>query len=392
MSNLQEKLYDIIKKSIDGGSTSGANLLVLKDGQEAVYCEYGYRDLENKIPMTRDTIFRLYSQTKPVTAAAAVLLAARGEIDLSADIADYLPEFAEPYVNINGERKPASRCITVRDLLNMTSGLAYPDDSTEGGKQSGGVFWETDQRLYGDNPVTTAEFSRKLANIDLCFEPGERFMYGTSADVMGALIERVSGMTFGEFLHKNFFLPMEMNDTAFYVPEEKQHRLAKVYNYSDNGLTECKTNHLGLRYMRDIPPAFESGGAGLCSTLDDYSHFASMLLNKGIYKGRRIMSEAAVKFLTGSGLSQEKLWQFHQWWGWMSGYTYGNFMRVCHDESQTSLFSSQGEYGWDGWLGTFFSNEPQHGITLLMGVQQVGVGETGTLVRKLKNAVMSFLT
>lgn len=391
MNNLYNAVYPIMKEAVERGSVSGANLLVLKGGREEVYCEYGYKDIENKKPVTRDTIFRLYSQTKPVTAAAAVLLAARGVIDLSADIADYLPEFRESFVNRDGKRTPVARRITVRDLLNMTSGLPYPDDSTEGGKQSGGVFWNIEQRLDSDKPVTTAEFSEMMSKVDLCFEPGERFMYGASADVIGALIERVTGMKFSEFLHRNFFEPLEMADTAFYVPEEKQSRLAKVYNYSENGLVECVTNHLGLRYERDKAPAFESGGAGLCSTLDDYSHFAQMLLNNGEYKGRRIMPSYSVKYLTESYLPEEKLWQFHQWWDWMSGYSYSNFMRVCRNENETSLFSSKGEYGWDGWLGTFFSNEPKHGITLLMGVQQVGVGEAGTLVRKLKNVVMNGL-
>lgn len=391
MSALYEKVNTIMEKAAAAGNIAGANLLVVKNGREEVYCQCGCRDIESKTPLTRDTIFRLYSQTKPVTAAAAVLMAARGEIDLSEDISSYLPEFSEQYVNKNGERKAAERRITVRDLLNMTSGLPYPDDSNEGGRQAGAVFWNIEQRLYGDNPVTTREFSELMAKNDLCFTPGERFMYGTSADITGALIERVSGMKFSEFLKENFFIPLEMNDTDFYVPESKQSRLAKVYNYSDNGLYECVTNHLGLRYERDIPPAFESGGAGLCSTLDDYSHFASMLLSGGTYKGRRIMPETAVKYLTGSMLTEEKLWQFRRWWDWMSGYSYGNFMRICRDEGQTSLFSSEGEYGWDGWLGTFFSNEPKHGITLLMGVQQVGVGKAGTLVRKLKNAVMSEL-
>lgn len=389
MNALYEKVNEIMEKAVAAGDIAGANLLVLKDGSEDVYCQCGYRDIENKKPVTRDTIFRLYSQTKPVTAAAAVLMAARGEIDLAEDISSYLPEFSQQNVNINGERKAAERRITVRDLLNMTSGIPYPDDSSEGGRQAGAVFWNMEQRLYGDNPVTTREFSELMAKNDLVFTPGERFMYGSSADITGALIERVSGMKFSEFLKENFFIPLEMNDTDFYVPESKQERLAKVYNYSENGLVECITNHLGMRYERDIPPAFESGGAGLCSTVDDYSRFASMLLSGGTYKGRRIMPEAAVKYLTGSTLPEEKLWQFRQWWDWMSGYSYGNFMRVCRDEGQTSLFSSAGEYGWDGWLGTFFSNEPKHGITLLMGVQQVGVGKAGTLVRKLKNAVMS---
>ncbi len=389
---MYNKIYNAIKESIDSGSTSGVNVLVLKNGIEQLYCEYGLRDIENNIPMTRNTIFRLYSQSKPVTAAAVILLASKGKIDISADIADYLPEFsAEQWVNC-GERHVAKRRITVRDLLNMTSGLAYPDERTAGGMQSGEMFRKMDRRLYSGNPVTTAEFSQMTARLDLCFEPGKRFMYGISADILGAMIERVSGMKFGEFLKKEFFEPLEMCDTDFYVPAEKSHRLAKVYNYSENGLTECITNHLALRYSRDIPPAFESGGAGLCSTLDDYSHFAEMLLNMGEYKGRRIMPEQAVKFMTTSHFSPALKSDLNNGWDWLSGYCYGNLMRICTDEDETAVFSSKGEYGWDGWLGTFFSNEPAHGITLLVGVQQVGIGRTGTLIKKLKNIVMSELT
>ena len=389
--DLYNKIYSVMKNDIDGGCTSGANLLVLQNGKEKLYCEYGYRDIENKIPMSRDTIFRLYSQTKPITAAACILLASRGKIDIAADISEYLPEFKEQYVNSNGKRVPASRRITVRDLLNMTSGLPYPDENTAGGRQSGTLFWEMGNRLYTDDPMTTEEFSRLAGKIDLCFEPGSKFMYGISADIVGALIEKVSEMKFSEFLKKEFFEPLEMNDTDFYVPAEKSNRLAKVYDYTENGLRELKTDHLGLRYMRDVPPAFESGGAGLCSTLDDYSHFGEMLINGGSYKSRKILSNAAVQFLTHGGLKPELMHQLSEVWDWMSGYTYGNFMRVCDNESMTSLFSCKGEYGWDGWLGTFFSNEPKHGITLLMGVQQAGVGMTGGLVRKLKNVVMSEL-
>ena len=389
--DLYDKIYSVMKNDIDGGCTSGANLLVLQNGEEKLYCEYGYRDIENKIPMSRDTIFRLYSQTKPITAAACILLVSRGKIDIAADISEYLPEFKEQYINSNGKRVPASRRITVRDLLNMTSGLPYPDENTAGGRQSGTLFWEMGNRLYTDDPMTTAEFSRLAGKIDLCFEPGSKFMYGISADIVGALIEKVSEMKFSEFLKKEFFEPLEMNDTDFYVPAEKSNRLAKVYDYTENGLHELKTDHLGLRYMRDVPPAFESGGAGLCSTLDDYSHFGEMLINGGIYKSRKILSNAAVQFLTHGGLKPELMHQLSEVWDWMSGYTYGNFMRVCENESMTSLFSCKGEYGWDGWLGTFFSNEPKHGITLLMGVQQAGVGMTGGLVRKLKNVVMSEL-
>lgn len=388
---MKEKILDAMQRSIESGSCSGANVLVIKDGEEQVYCDYGYRDIANKLPMSRDTIFRLYSQSKPVTAAAALLLVSEGKIDLASAVEDYLPEFKDGHVNENGKRRNVYRKITVRDLLNMTSGLAYPDMTTEGGRQSDMVFRELDERLYTDHPMTTREFAQRMGKIDLCFEPGEKFMYGTSADILGALIEVVSGKSFGDFLQKNFFDPLEMNETGFYVPEKNRSRLARVYEESQQGLMEVKTNHLGLRYERDIAPSFESGGAGLCSTVDDYSKFGQMLMNEGVYQGKRIMPAQAVRFMRHGGLTSEQKPQLHQGWDWMSGYTYGNLMRVCENESETSVFSSRGEYGWDGWLGTFFSNEPQHGITLIFGTQQIGIGRTGVLVREIKNIVMSEL-
>jgi len=390
---MKNKIFEILKQAVENGDAAGANVLILVNGKEILYCEYGMRDIENNVPLSRDTIFRLYSQTKPVTAAAVMLLVSQGKVDLSAWLSDYLPEFENMYVNENGIRKAAAHYIAVRDLMNMTSGLAYPYENTEGSRQSEKVFRTIDKRLFSKNPVTTAEFAKMTAKNDLCFEPGERFMYGTSADILGALVEKVSGMSYREFLIDNFFKPLEMYDTDFYVPAEKSSRLAKVYDYSENGLVEVRTNHLGLIYDRSMIPAFQSGGAGLCSTLDDYSKFAVMLLNGGQYNGKCVLPEAAVRCLTkGSPFPSDKAKQLVKSWGWMTGYAYKNLMRICTDEKNASVFSSDGEYGWDGWLGTFFSNEPVHGITLLFGTQQLGVGKTGTLVRKIKNTVMSELT
>lgn len=401
---LTENLQQILDSYLARGGMAGANILVLKDGREVCYIEGGYRNMEQKLPITRDTIFRLYSMTKPITSAAVMLLISRGRLDLTADISWYLPEFAELYVNTDGNRRPASKRITVRDLLNMTSGLAYPDN-TYGGQQAGSVFWQIDQRLYSDSPVTTREFAGMMGKVDLCFEPGQEFMYGTSADILGAIVEVVSGMTFGEFLEKEFFVPLGMKDTGFYVPADKSCRLARVYNYtrdenwneiqpvdySPNRLHEEPTNHLGLRYMRDVPPAFESGGAGLCATIDDYAAFATMLLQNGTYKGRQVMPAMAIHHMTHNVLTEEQALPLTTGWGYMSGYSYGNLLRVCRDETQVSFFAGEGEYGWDGWLGTYFSNEPKYGITLLMGVQQIGTGDAGGMIHQMKNVVMSYL-
>ena len=335
---MYDKIYNAIKKAVDSGVASGVNFLALKNGREIISCQYGYRDIENQKPMTRNTILRMYSTSKPVTAAAAMLLVSRGIVDIGEDISAYLPEFKNMHVNKNGRRVPVQRPITVKNLLNMTSGLPYPDENTAGGRQCSTVFWNLDNRLYTDKPMTTKEFSELIAENDLCFDPGERFMYGVSADILGALIERTTDMKLGEF-------------------------------------------------TLDIPPAFESGGAGICSTLDDYSKFAEMLLGNGNFRGRQIIPEKAVKYMISGGLTDIQKADLQAGWGDLYGYTYGNMLRVCEDESKAVVLSAKGEYGWNGWLGTYFSNEPAYGITVLMGVQRIG-GDTGVLVRKLKNIVM----
>lgn len=389
---MKQKILDVMKSYVDNGDCSGVNVLIIQNGREMMYCEYGYRNIADGIPMSRDTIFRLYSQTKPITSAATLLLVSQGKIDIATAIDEYLPEFKDNYVNRDGMRYKAKRKITVRDLLNMTSGLPYPNVYTVGGIQCQKIFDELDKRLYSDDPMTTREFAQKMGKIDLCFEPGEKFMYGVSADILGALIEVVSGESYGAFLENNFFNPLDMTKTGFYVSDKNRDKLAKVYDKNSLGLVEIKTNHIGLRYERDTPPAFESGGAGLCATLDDFAKFGQMLMNDGMYHGRRIMPAQAVRFMCHGGLTLKQIPQLQKDWDWMSGYTYGNLMRICQNENETSVFSSKGEYGWDGWLGTFFSNEPQHGITLAFGTQQIGVGSTGALVRKIKNIVMSELT
>lgn len=387
---MKEKIDAALQRAVARGDVAGANVLVLKNGVEQVYCEDGFRDLEHGIKMTRDTIFRMYSMTKPVTAAAVMLLAAQGKLDLGGWLGEYLPCFWNARVYQEGGSVPAKTPIMVRDLMNMTSGIVYPDD-TPWGRQSGQVFGELADRLYGNDPMTTREFAQKISAAELAFEPGARFCYGASADVLGALVEEISGMSFRDFLNKNFFEPLGMEDTDFYVPKEKRERFARVYDYSEKGLAEFRTDHLGLRYERDVIPAFQSGGAGLCSTLDDYSKFAQMLLDDGKWKGKQLLPAAAVRYMTHGGLNGNQKPYLWQGWVWMGGYTYGSLMRVCEDEAGTMLFSGKGEYGWDGWLGTFFSNEPMYGITMLFGTQQVGIGQAGTLIRKIKNIVMSEL-
>lgn len=386
MNNLSEKIQDIIKSFVDKGQTAGANVLVFKDGKEIAYADFGYRDLENKTPFTRDTIFRLYSQTKPITAAATILLASRGQLDLGAYLSDYFPEYGTMYVNDKNGLRQAEKPIYVQDLLNMSAGLAYPDDRFEGGKQSGALFDEIDKRLYTENPMTTLEFADRASKLNLVFEPGTHFLYGICADILGALIEKITGQTYGQFLRENFFYPMEMRDTDFYIDSSKKDRLAKAYRFSEKGLEEYVTNHLGNIYQRDRQPAFESGGAGLVSTVDDYMKFATMLIQDGNFGGKKIMGKNAVAFLTKGGpknLSSD----LAQTFTWMKGYTYGNLMRVATDYQESPLVGGDGEYGWDGWMGSFFSNDSKNKISLVMGTQLPGVYQMGSMARQIFNLV-----
>ena len=195
-------------------------------------------------------------------------------------------------------------------------------------------------------------------------------------------------MRFGDFLEKELFNPLEMVDTGFWVPEEKQNRLVKTYICNEGQASVRYTdNHLGIRSAMDRRPAFESGGAGLVSTIDDYSHFAQMLLNGGTYKGRQILSLAMVRFMTGHVLSaaQQEVFE-REGMAWLEGFSYGNFMRVLVDPGRSTTLGSKGEYGWDGWLGCYFANAPKDQMTILMMTQKKDAG-TFRMTRLLRNAI-----
>lgn len=365
---------------------AGANMLVLKDGKEVIYEECGYRDLENKVPFSRDTLMRLYSMTKPITAAAVMILVDRGLLDLADCLCWTMPGWSPAYyINEKGERVKSTREIMVKDLMNMTSGIPYPGDGASP-QQVAEVFVDMDRRLRSDNPMTTKEFCERIGKCDLCFNPSDRFMYGASADILGGVIENVTGQRFGDFLKENIFDPLGMTDTGFWVPAEKRDRLARVYrtNYAEWKVEHCPTNHLGIDYLLDHEPAFQSGGAGLVSTLDDYAKFATMLHNGGELNGIRVLSETAVKYLTSASLTESQRRGLD--WQGLSGYSYGNLMRNLVDPGQAVLFGERGEYGWDGWLGCFFANYPESKMTILIGTQRTDCG-TSALARKLVNAV-----
>lgn len=393
---LQEKLTNTIQKAIDEYMVAGASMLVIKDGKEVAYAQAGEADRERQKPFQRDTIIRLYSQTKPITAAAAMILMERGEIDLCQQVGEIIPAYRHLTVeNAGCKRRAAQTPLCIHNLLNMTSGLSYPDGSTPSGKGADVVFSEACKRLNTDHEMSTLELAERLAEGPLAYDPGTSWQYGTSADVLGAVIEVVTGMSLGDFMEQEIFKPLGMQDTGFYVPQEKRSRLASVYwtqtdeNDKPIGLLPYIGDNLAINYYMDHSPAYMAGGAGLASTLDDYSRFAAMLMNHGTYEGTQILKPATVKYMTGGELMPDQQLGFNKWIG-LSGYSYGNLMRVCKNPGQAPLFSGKGEYGWDGWLGAYFANLPEEKLTILMATQKKDAG-TFTLTRKLRNIVLSEL-
>jgi len=383
----EDQLKQVLKAAIENNELPGANLMILKEGQEIFYHEDGFADIEEKRPIRRDTIFRMYSMTKPVTAAAVMILLERGIIDLYEPVSKFLPGFVNQMVEDESRLLPVERDVNIKDLLSMTSGLVY-DGNDKAGQETEAVFKEIEDRLLGDNPMGTIEVVNKLGKCPLAFQPGTAWRYGTSADVLGAVVEVASGMRFGEFLDKEIFKPLNMKDTAFWVPSQNRNRLAKAYNLEPySGLKPYSGNFLGINNAMDRNPAFESGGAGLVSTIDDYARFATMLMNKGSFDGVQILKPKTVEYMTSCSLTYE---QQKDMWPELSGYTYGNLMRIMTDCSKAGILGSEGEYGWDSWTGAYFCNCPGEKLTFLFMRQLVNTGTT-SLTRKLRNIIFSTL-
>lgn len=366
-----KRIDKLLEEQVQNGLVKGVSACILKNGKEIYSACFGMADEKRGIKWEPDTIVRLYSMTKPITAAAAMILFDRGQLDLQDSVSWYLPGFRNQKVMTENGPVPASREVKISHLLNMTSGLCYPDDNFPAGREMSKLYTEFSKEVEKGNPPDTLAYANAIGEQPLAFEPGEKWLYGTSADILGAIIEVVSKKKFSDFLKEELFEPLGMKDTDFYVPQEKLCRFAENYEPKGDELVPCLWQHLGLTYLCRKPPEFESGGAGLCSTMDDYAAFATMLINGGVYNGKRILSENAVNFLTTAQLTaqQEKSLD----WDSLVGFSYGNLMRICKDEaSGAGISTKKGEYGWDGWLGCFFANDPVNKYTFLYFIQRCG--------------------
>lgn len=379
MNTLEKQILTVLEKSIENHEAAGYSVLVRRGGEEIAMVTAGYADIAARKPIARDSIFRLYSQSKPITSAAVMMLIERGVIDLFDPVETYLPGFANPRVMTDGGLAAANRSVNIMDLLSMTAGLAYPD-ADKVGQLTAEVFMKDQDEIAKGGGLGTVDFCNELGKLPLTFQPGTQFRYSTCADVLGAVVEAASGKPFAQFLREELFEPLGMKDTAFWVPAEKQDRLVTCYKRVPGGLEAFRSQHLCVG-IYDHEPAFASGGAGLVSTLDDYARFAQMLMNGGELDGVRVLCPATVEWMTQAQIPSSMIWES------LSGFGYGKLMRICTEPGRAPGLARLGEYGWDGWLGTYFANIPSDDLTILLAHNTTDSGTTAC-TRKVRNVIL----
>lgn len=354
---------------VDQGVLAGLVTLTARHGQVAHVSTIGKKDLATGEPMAADTMFRIFSMTKPVTAVAMMILHDQGLWSPDDPIAKHLPEFAD--VKVFGGMDAAGAVTlhepdhapTLGELLTHRAGLIYgrvPMDGLETLYEAADIWRSTD----------LAEMAAKLGGLPLAYQPGTKWIYSLAMDVQGAIIERLSGQNLPDFMRERIFEPLGMVDTAFHTPPEKKPRLATLYRSSvSRGLVALAGNPLLPDH--DAPPALASGGGGLISTVGDYARFAQMLLNGGEFGGKRIVSRAGVKLMMTNQLPDDMLAQ-----GWgvgkqqiRPGFGYGFNGVVFTDPKAAGIPVGLGTYHWDGAAGTWFWVDPANDLIFVGMVQ-----------------------
>lgn len=357
-----EKIQPAMQALVDSGKFAGILTLVARKGKIAHLETVGFRDLASSKPMTEDALFRIYSMTKPVTSVAIMMLYEEGKLDLDDPVSEFIPEFAQTNVYAGGGAQnptlvPLKRAITLADLLSHTSGLTY------------GSFGQTPvDTLYRAanlfSSPSNAAFAQKVARLPLRFQPGTRWLYGVSTDILGRVVEIASGMSLGEFFSQRIFAPLDMFDTGFYVPEEKRARLATLYRKRDGKLEPRNTQSNTRR------GTWESGGGGLVSTARDYLRFAQMLHDGGALYGTRILKPETVRLMTANHLPETAPYRHRQ--RKSDGFGYG--FAVLVDETETEWVDENGTYYWSGIAKTHFWIDPQNEMISMVWAQLRGAG------------------
>jgi CubicO group peptidase (beta-lactamase class C family) len=361
---------------LEPGKISGAVTLIARHGKVAHLSALGLADRERKRPMTEDTIFRIYSMTKPVTSIAMMMLVERALCSLSDPVHRYIPEWESLRVFKYGsypafQTEPAQRPMTIRDLLTHTSGLTYGfvfhdavDAAYRRVRISGGTPGE-------DRPTTLQDMIDKLAKMPLLFSPGTRWNYSVSTDVLGYLIEKISGERFDHYLRKHIFQPLGMRDSGFQLPEGQAARFAANYRRQRDKSLTLEDDPQTSAYLAE--QSFFSGGGGLVSTAEDYRRFCQMLLNGGVYEGARIVSRKTLElmvqnYLPGGGdLASCATGSFSETSN--DGIGFGLGFAVVLDLAKRQGHGSLGEFYWGGAASTAFWCDPEEDLFVIFLTQ-----------------------
>ncbi len=381
------RVDSVLKQYVDNNWLAGAVVLVVKDNQLAYYKGHGYANVAAKKPMQADAIFRIMSQTKAITSAGILQLFEQGKFALDQDISDFIPEFKNPTViktfnkaDTSYTTTPAKRQITFRDLLTHTSGIDYP-----------AIGNDTMQAVYAKHRIPSGLGSfnesllakmKALAALPLRHNPGERFTYGLNTDLLGCLIEVISGQSLETYFQQHIFAPLGMKDSYFNLPIAKAPRLATVYTEDkDQRLTEWSPTFRNIdpRYPLTAKTYF-SGGAGLSSTAFDYAIFLQMLLNKGSYNGKQILGRRTVELMLSPQLPDGLFGD--------DNFTLG--FGLTSKKSANLNMRSEGSFAWGGYYGTAYWADPKEKLICLVMTQHTP-NSHGDFVEKLVNIIYGSL-
>jgi CubicO group peptidase (beta-lactamase class C family) len=377
-----DRIAGTINTDIAKGAIPGAALLIVRNGKIAFYESFGWLDAATKTPMPKDAIFRIYSMSKPITSVATMMLVEQGKLLLSDPVQKYIPAFAEMKVAV---QKPdtatvdlaaATRSITVQDLMRHTSGLTYGFLS---GTPVAKMYREAN--LFGPG-VTNAAFAENIARLPLAVQPGSSWNYSYSTDVLGRVVEVVSGKSLYQFEKENILDPLGMSDTGFSVPSLKQNLIAEPLP-TDNkvvGTTPISNPRLSANW--------EAGGQGMVSTALDYAKFLQMLQNGGALDGRRILSPSTVAYMISDHLGQIGPGPTAYLPG--PGYGFGLGFAVRRQQGIATYEGSPGDYYWGGAAGTSFWNDPKQHLTVVFMMQ--APSQLSHYTALLRNMIYAALT
>ncbi|GAB2453804.1 serine hydrolase [Hymenobacter qilianensis] len=385
-----QRIDQLLQEYTADSRVPGAIALVMRDGKVVYRKAFGVDDMAAKTPLRPDAIMRIASQTKAVASVGLMLLYDEGKFQLDDPISKYLPAFANPKVLATFNEKdstyttvPAKSEVTIRQLFTHTSGISYP---VIGSKEAQAIYAKANiPSGIGTPGGNLAKSMDALGPLPLMHQPGERFTYGLSVDVLGRLIEVLSGQSLDQYLRTRLFEPLGMRDTYFYLPASKQARLAKLY--TEDAATKTTVPMRPRQGMiPDYPKeagTYFSGGAGLSSTIDDYAVFLQMMLNNGTHNGRRLLKPATVALIT-----QNQMGEINQG---SNKFGLGFSVTTAQSAAAKQPGLSEGSYEWGGIFGTTYWVDPKEKLVALIYTQKYPSGTARALADKFKTAVYQSL-